>query len=67
VPNVDNTLIDESSDTRLGTDLPQFHTDSGDPNSCVPVISAAVPVVPALTLTVHTVMKRITCLYSTKL
>lgn len=43
---------------RLGTDLPQFHTDSADPNSCVPILSAAVQAVPILIQTVHTVIKQ---------
>lgn len=64
MPSDDSTLIDESSDMRLGTDLPQFHIDLTDPNSCVPVVSAAVPVVPTLILTARTVIERITCLCS---
>jgi hypothetical protein len=60
VPSADSTLIDVHSDMRPGTDLPQFHIDLTDPDSCVPAVSAAVPVVPTLILTAHTIIVRIT-------
>lgn len=64
VPSVDSKLIDVSSYMRLGRDLPQFHTDLTDLDSCVPVVSAVVPVVPTLILTARTVIVRISCLCS---
>jgi len=49
---------------RLGRDLPQFHIDLIDLDSCVPVVSVVVPVVPTLILTARTVIVRIKCLCS---
>ena len=64
VPSVDSTLIDASSDMRLGRDLPQFHIDLTDLDSCVPVVFADAPVVPTLILTARTVIVRIKCVCS---